>query len=163
VKIPGTSAAVRVLMVGLLVVVPGVGVSSPAAASSIITCTRGTAPQISGPSYPGNHTENGYFTCNVNPMANGVTSMTQNLAARYTGTDWPCTTYPINHTTSYQQQSAAWTAVGNLDCYGTYEPTETLVLNGTFSFGSVPGCGRTSATRVQCTWTGPTYGIPRQV
>lgn len=49
-------------------------------------------------------------------MTNGVTSMTQNLDVQYTGTDHPCTTFPINLTTSYQQQSAAWTATGNLDC-----------------------------------------------
>lgn len=153
----------RTLMVGLLAVAPTVWTASPASASSIITCTRGTAPQISGPSSPGTHTENGYFTCNVNPMTNGVTSMTQNLAAQYTGTEWPCTTFPINLSTAYQQQSAAWTASGNLDCYGTYRPTETLTLNGTFTYGSVAGCGRTSSTQVQCSWVGPTYAIPRPV
>lgn len=160
-SVPGASALPRALTVGLLILVTSVAAPSPASAAAIITCTRGTAPQISGPSSPGDHTENGYFTCNVNPMANGVTSMSQNLSAQYTGTDWPCTTFPINYNTTYQQQSAAWTAVGNLDCYGTYQPTETLILNGNFSYGSVAGCGRSSATQVKCTWTGPTYGIPR--
>jgi hypothetical protein len=93
------AAVIAMLSAGALTLLPG----SPALAASTITCNPGSAPQISGSTTStGTHTENAYFTCNVDPASNGVTGMSEVLRAEYLGTAYGCNPAPItSHTPNF--------------------------------------------------------------
>lgn len=91
-----------------------------------------------------------YHQCNGDPVANGVTGMTEFIGVRRPGPGY-------NNGIEYVrlQQSAAFNLTGTIHERGTYTPVMRLDITGNFSYGSMPGeCGRVNTNLVRCYWEG---------
>jgi hypothetical protein len=140
------------------------GAGSATAATPLV-CTNQGSPTVRVNS--GAHSAELFFLygCNQDPATVGVSGITETIGlTRLSG--GPPISNPIDRPLSQQSAateklvcasgacpSDAWFASGQL------QPFLTLELDGHFSYGSVPGCGRSNPTTVICEWRGPTFTI----
>ena len=136
---------------GLAVLTPGG--RAPAAVTPIV-CTSGSAPTLSEV-----QTSLGWVTrvhyyhqCN---LLDGVTGLNGDLTV--TGLDDGLRTRAVTMVNKVQLTAASYIDY-RLVKGNRYYPTEHLFLFGTFTYGSVPGCGR-NGDGVGCQWQGHTYTV----
>jgi hypothetical protein len=131
--------------------------ASPASAATITCNKNGGAPSVGG----SGGTITSYYShrCNVNPGANEVEYMLEQLTLSYRpveGSTWAVQAYETrNHVQAGVDFSFPW-PVGSQ--HGYYRAEMLLILKDrdgqNFSYGSVPGCGRDLPDTVTCSWIG---------
>jgi hypothetical protein len=161
---------IRVVLVGIVVFLSLGMVAIPAArAAVILTCGSGTAPSIASIASDAANAHY-YYSCNVPPSQAGVAFVEEDMQLQRS--DGTVLYHWVDRPAS--QQSAAtkieWCDKNHQWCYqnadnssligvgpGTYRAHEELILQGSFSYGSVPGCGRADPNTIVCTWASATW------
>jgi hypothetical protein len=135
--------ATIVLLLGL------VALHGEASAVTPMTCTPyGGAPSSSGSA--GVVTYYYSHRCNIAPANVHMTEILT-LTGEPTCED----SFPPSY--SYSQARVDLSERHDIQgCHGYYTPSMTLILEGQFIYGSVPGCGRTGPDVVVCNWSGKT-------
>jgi hypothetical protein len=138
--------AVLLALVGSLVI----GEGSASAAPSIWCNKNGAAPTVGA----SGGVVTGYYSHVCNSVA-GVTRMVESLTIwrRDVGSStWGSFTSDFrDHVQTRVDFSVSRPVTTD---HGYFRPEMFLTITGSFSFGSVPGCGRFSSTQVTCQWFG---------
>jgi len=145
----------------------GVVTAMPASAATLLACNAGGAPTLDSGDFAKGHY---FYLCNMNPQSVGVTDILETMQITGSGGTFGRTNVPR----PASQQSAA-TALQFCDTgvalckanadglsvfmvpRGSYTAVEVVKFFGSFAFGAV-GCGRVSATEVDCTWRSASPG-----
>jgi hypothetical protein len=130
---------------------------SPASAATIACNKNGGAPSVGVGG--GNVTAYYSHRCNVNPGANEVEYMLEELSLWYRpvgGSTWTEVAFSPREWVQAGVDFSFPYAVRTQ--HGYYRAQMDLILQNwdsqNFSYGSVPGCGRADVNTVACTWTG---------
>lgn len=145
-------------LVGVVLALAMLPVLASPASAAIITCNKnGGAPSVGGSG--GIITSYYSHRCNVDPVANGVDYMLEQVTLNYRpvgGSTWEVVSYA---TRNHKQAAVDFSfdqPVGSK--HGYYRAEMLLILRNdmgaNFSFGSVPGCGRENPNQVKCYWIG---------
>jgi hypothetical protein len=152
---------VRTIWAALLAVMLAgglVAIAQPANAAVIVVCNKnGAAPAMSASA--GVIT---YFYSHRCNSINGVTKMTESLYLDFSSSSAPihCNGDSFTRASQVPQTGVDFSAkYAVLSCHGTYTPAMSLIIDGNFSFGSVPGCGRLNPVQVVCRWEGVPAGF----
>ncbi len=128
----------------------------PVSAQTAMTCSpSGGAPIIGGSS-----TMTAYYSHRCNYIPSGVSSMGQHINIQVQGdcigTNGSNGTL-VQAERNYRQTGVDFTVSGSRGSSECYQPYMLYGINGSFSYGSVPGCGRESSTSVTCQYYGAIF------
>jgi hypothetical protein len=146
------------VVVGVVLALTMLPIFASPASAAIITCNKnGGAPSVGGSG--GIITSYYSHRCNVDPVDNGVDYMLEQVKLYYRpvgGSTWEPKPYSTrNH--PWAAVDFSFTHPVGSD-HGYYRAEMLLILENreyeNFSYGSVPGCGRTNPNKVTCYWIG---------
>jgi hypothetical protein len=132
--------AVAIAM-GLFATALTVATPSPASAASIVCNKFGGAPIVGGSA----GVVTGYYSHSCNSLV-GVSQMQESLVIFRDG-------LVVSSSARFLiQKRVDFSRTVSVPPHGTFKAVMHLDLYGSFSYGSVPGCGRVAPGHVSCDW-----------
>lgn len=131
--------------------------TSPATAAPIIECDRADSNHpnfyetTTAPEAERDYTEFFFLSCNVSPTQAGVSNINITLGSIWMDKGQRMSGATHGGTSQHRYEEMGWAVEGK----PTLKPYAEVYLVGTFTYGSVPGCGRVSDLVVRCYWEGP--------
>ncbi len=141
-----------VLLTGLAILFLAPHVS----AQTAMTCSPSGGAPIMG----GSSTMTAYYSHRCNYIPSGVSSMGQHIDIQIQGdcigTNGSDGTL-VQANRFYRQTGVDFTVSDSRGSSECYQPYMFYSIDGSFSYGSLPGCGRQTSTSVSCQYHGAIY------